>query len=231
MGKSPAFQFYVNDWLGSANIMLMTPAEEGAYVRLLAIAWGQDDCGLPDDDIQLATLSRLCEGWLNGSGQKIKKCFIKKGDRLYNKRLLDEKKKQAEWIEKSREGGRKSGEARRNPAFGKALADKRWMRRVVEPPCEPNANRMVEPNANSSSSSSSKEKIYIEKKVLGEFQNVLLSEEESLKLTKKFGEQGAKERIEGLSAGVASKGYKYKSHYATIFSWERKHQKESGKTW
>jgi hypothetical protein len=33
--KRPAFQFYPSDWLASMAIMLMTPAEEGAYVRLL----------------------------------------------------------------------------------------------------------------------------------------------------------------------------------------------------
>ena len=39
MGKSPAFQFYPNDWLSSPRITMMSPAEEGAYIRLLCYDW------------------------------------------------------------------------------------------------------------------------------------------------------------------------------------------------
>jgi uncharacterized protein YdaU (DUF1376 family) len=92
----------------------MTPAEEGAYIRLLCIAWNSNDCGLPDDDKELAVLSRLNEGWFNGSSTKIRKCFKKRGGRLFNLRLLSERKKQAEWRRKSREGGLKSGKSRKN---------------------------------------------------------------------------------------------------------------------
>jgi hypothetical protein len=62
-------------------------------------------------------------------------------------------------------------------------------------------------------------------KIFGEFQNVKLMENQYQKLIKKFGESGAKDRIENLSEALASKkGYqgKYVDHYATILSWERK---------
>ena len=52
--RSPAFQFYPNDWLSSQNITLMTPAEEGAYIRLLCYAWADPDCSIPNDDEILA---------------------------------------------------------------------------------------------------------------------------------------------------------------------------------
>lgn len=58
------------------------------------------------------------------------------------------------------------------------------------------------------------------KKKHGEFNNVLLSDDENQRLIGKFGEIGANERIERLSVGIESKGYKYKSHYAAILSWE-----------
>ena len=58
-------------------------------------------------------------------------------------------------------------------------------------------------------------------KKYGEFQNVLLSDEEHGKLLIRFGELETQERIERLSAGISSKGYKYKSHYATILNWAR----------
>ncbi len=56
----------------------------------------------------------------------------------------------------------------------------------------------------------------------GEFQNVLLSDSEMVKLLALFGEAGATELIESLSLGISSKGYKYKSHYATILNWARR---------
>jgi hypothetical protein len=64
-------------------------------------------------------------------------------------------------------------------------------------------------------------------KVCGEFENVKLKKEEYEKLVKKFGETGAKERIENLSRYIASKGKKYTSHYATILNWERGNPKIS----
>ena len=58
-----------------------------------------------------------------------------------------------------------------------------------------------------------------EKKYYGEFKNVLLGDEELEKLKNKFIDYEL--RIEKLSNYIASKGVKYKSHYATILSWAR----------
>jgi len=57
---------------------------------------------------------------------------------------------------------------------------------------------------------------------------VLLTEDEYSKLVKQFGQAGADARIKDLNNGIGSKGYKYKSHYHTILSWEAKHQREHG---
>lgn len=75
-----------------------------------------------------------------------------------------------------------------------------------------------------------KEKKEIIKKIyitphLGQFQNVKLTEAEHKNLVNQFSETGAKERIENLSLYLASKGDKYKNHYATILAWERKNPK------
>lgn len=64
------------------------------------------------------------------------------------------------------------------------------------------------------------------KDMYGEFNNVLLAKDEHQKLIDKFGEQGTKSLIERLSGYIASKGVKYKSHYATLLSWERKDKPE-----
>lgn len=60
------------------------------------------------------------------------------------------------------------------------------------------------------------------KSVFGTFQNVKLTEEEQKKLQDKFGCSTANSLIEELSEGIASKGYKYKDHYATILNWARR---------
>jgi hypothetical protein len=59
---------------------------------------------------------------------------------------------------------------------------------------------------------------------VGEFQNVFLTEEEMDKLNQTLGIEQTKKAIESLSGYMASKGKKYKSHYATILNWERKNQ-------
>jgi uncharacterized protein YdaU (DUF1376 family) len=148
MSKSPAFQFYPGDWLSSLTVSSMTPAQEGAYIRLLALAWGENDCGLPDDDLVLAQLSRLGEGWLNGGSTLVRKCFVKRGDRIYNLRLLEERKKQSEWRKKSKEAGIKSGKSRREKMLGAEPTLTNGCH-LVGTKCEPNTN------SSSSSSSSS----------------------------------------------------------------------------
>lgn len=63
------------------------------------------------------------------------------------------------------------------------------------------------------------------KKKYGEFENVLLTDEEYHKLEK----SNLLPYIERLSGYIASRGKKYKSHYATILNWSRK-DKPSKKT-
>ena len=54
-GKSPAFQFYANDFLSDANVVVMSLQERGAYITLICYCWQQG--GLPND---VAYLARLC---------------------------------------------------------------------------------------------------------------------------------------------------------------------------
>ena len=58
----------------------------------------------------------------------------------------------------------------------------------------------------------------------GEYNNVLLSDDELEKLKTKYSDY--EEKIDDLSFYIASKGAKYQSHYLTILSWDRKKQKE-----
>ncbi len=64
-----------------------------------------------------------------------------------------------------------------------------------------------------------------EKSAYGELENVLLTDEEYKKLKEKFPNR-YKGLIDSLSMYIEAKGDKYKSHYATILSWERKKDEE-----
>jgi predicted phage replisome organizer len=67
----------------------------------------------------------------------------------------------------------------------------------------------------------------IPKKKYGEFQNVLLTDEEYEKLKERFN-SSLSGMIENLSTYMTSKGKKYASHYATLLNWERREEKEKG---
>jgi len=116
MSKDPAFPFYASDWLGSTKRAVLTPAQRGAYIDLLCHQWGDKTCSLEDDDQLLAALSGLNEGWFNGGSAMLRKCFPPHPDlvgRIANPRLLELRAERDRWVEKSREGGRKSGLARK----------------------------------------------------------------------------------------------------------------------
>ncbi|GAH34199.1 unnamed protein product, partial [marine sediment metagenome] len=60
-----------------------------------------------------------------------------------------------------------------------------------------------------------------------EFPNVnKITQEEHQKLIDMFGEAGARDRVENLSLYIASRGDKYKNHYASILAWEKRDKRE-----
>ena len=71
-----------------------------------------------------------------------------------------------------------------------------------------------------------KKKETIQKKLYkrkhGEFNNVLLTDDEYNKLSVRFGIENITQLIDDLSIGIKSKGYQYKDHYATILNWVRR---------
>lgn len=59
-----------------------------------------------------------------------------------------------------------------------------------------------------------------------EYPNVnKMTREEHQKLIEKFGEEGTRDRVENLSLYIASRGDKYKDHYATILAWDKRDRK------
>ena len=108
MAKSPAFQFYPQDWLSSPRITMMTLEEEGAYIRLLCFDWMND--GIPDDEQSFLSLSGL-----NKRSTNVQQCFIEhptKPNYITNERLLVERNKQLNRRKKCSEAGKASGLSR-----------------------------------------------------------------------------------------------------------------------
>lgn len=64
----------------------------------------------------------------------------------------------------------------------------------------------------------------------GEFKAVKLTTEECGKLVEKLGKNTTDELITELDSYIASKGAKYKSHYATILAWARRKGVDTSRT-
>jgi uncharacterized protein YdaU (DUF1376 family) len=124
----------VADWLASTAIALMTPAEEGAYFRLLCHAWSDADCCLPDDDAILAKLSRLGPQWKR-SGQIIKDQF--KSDDRYPGKIFNSRQ------QRERHNQTKRVEGARNHA--QTAANQRWERLRSNAPAMPEHNPSTTP--------------------------------------------------------------------------------------
>lgn len=109
--KSPAFQFYPNDWLGSQRVQMLTLEEEGAYMRLLCFCWQHGS--IPSDPVQAARL--IGKGGSTTLATVVLAMFqpSPEAGRLVHDRLEAERQKQAAWREKSAAGGRKSAENRK----------------------------------------------------------------------------------------------------------------------
>jgi hypothetical protein len=134
-----AFLLYVDDWLSSKKIAMMDAVEERGYLRLLLYAAKEPDCGLPDDDNQLAVISLLGHQWnrvtkellkrthdpetrvFRTSGAKLRECFLARDGRLYNTRLMQEFIHQKE-VREARARAGKIGVSARQRAKAAAFA-------------------------------------------------------------------------------------------------------------
>jgi hypothetical protein len=91
---SPAFQLYVNDFLGSNKITMMEPEGLAGYTILLFASWNEKDCGLPTGVDALVKLSKLFPNVFDKVKDSILGNFFEYKGRYYNRRLLLERKKQ-----------------------------------------------------------------------------------------------------------------------------------------
>ncbi|MGI4873191.1 MAG: DUF1376 domain-containing protein [Janthinobacterium lividum] len=110
------FPFNVTDWLSSKSVRMMSHAERGVYIGLLATAWGEDVPGtLPTDEDEVRRMAEMSpEQWATSGPRLLKKFPLSEcGTYRYNPRLLAEGKEQRRKSELAAEAGRRSAEAKK----------------------------------------------------------------------------------------------------------------------
>lgn len=144
--KSPAFQFYPSDWLGSQRVQMLTLEEEGGYIRLIAYCWQHGS--IPSDPEKVAKL--IGKGASTTLATTLLSMFQPSSDesRMVHDRLEEERAKQEVWRQKSSEGGKKSAEMRHRSKGGSTTVP-----RVVDE-CLPNGSNQTSTLPLPSSSSS-----------------------------------------------------------------------------
>lgn len=128
--KSPAFQFYPSDFLGSPKVRVMDTREIGIYTLLLCLDWELGGFTLEEAEEHVVahrtTLEQFTESW-----RKVSRCFGERNGRFFNPRLQEERAKQREWRRKSSKGGKLSAQKRLKGGS-----------KVVEPPPQPTGNTL-----------------------------------------------------------------------------------------
>ncbi len=107
--KAPAFQFYVKQWLGDDKVLQMDWDARAMHMHLMCIAWQQDDpCSIPNDEKKLRK-------WLGNPDDEtwarvwpeIQQAWTPVGDRLVQKGLLRQLKKQKKYSARGKENVQK----------------------------------------------------------------------------------------------------------------------------
>ena len=110
------FAFNITDWLASKSVRMMSLAERGAYIGLLATAWGEDVPGtLPVDEDEVRRMAEMSpEQWALSGPRLLKKFPVSEcGTYRYNPRLFLEGQEQKRKSELAAEAGRRSAEAKK----------------------------------------------------------------------------------------------------------------------
>ncbi len=135
--KTPAFQFYPDDFIGGTSAM--TPAEVGAYILLLCHQWTSG--GLPNDERRLFALARTNNEPITEAAVRYvvaEKFVVGEDGKLRNPRMERVRTVNEAWRKKSALGGKSSGSKRSGDSeWGKSMGQQRTNN---EPLNEPTTN-------------------------------------------------------------------------------------------
>jgi len=90
--KSPAFQFYPDNWWGSRHVAAMNVEQRGIHANLLFSAWLEPTCGIPENEICLT--ARIPEDKINDAKIVLSWCWFLYAGFWFSERLLNERIKQ-----------------------------------------------------------------------------------------------------------------------------------------
>ena len=144
---APAFQFYPRDFLSSTKVQRMSLTEMGIYIKFLSLCWL--DGSLPADTKKLAGIVAMKPAQFDRIWSNVlNECFTQRGDRLVNRRLDEERRKQAEHRQRQSDNGKLGGRPKKAVGFSGL--------EVANPE---ESHSKAKKSSSSSSSSSSKEHV------------------------------------------------------------------------
>jgi len=208
MNKRPSTQFYPGDWWRAVDLRKCCMATQGCWFNMLLVMWDEKEQGkITGTKAEICRVVGCDLMELQGFLDDAKLHHFANVTICNNKVTIVNRRMHEGFIE-------------RESTKRRVAAHREKKGRVR------NANVTPLSSTSSSSSTSKGKEIYKEKAKKKHLEFVFLTNDEYEKLVVKFGKPGADDRIANLNNGIGSKGYKYKSHYYTILSWERKNEKE-----
>lgn len=212
--KDPAVLFYTSDFLVGCSALTME--ERGQYITLLCLQHTTGHLSKKAMSLAVGTVS-----------PDVMTKFQEDEDGLYfNERMDEEIEAREKYMATKRAAGSKGGRAK-----AEAIANSK--QNVSNANSNANSGGVSEnvalenENININIDKSISKDTKAIKHKYGLYNNVLLSDEDVTKLQAEFPSDW-RVRIERLSEYIASTGKTYKSHLATIRSWDRQ-EKEKGK--
>ena len=214
MSKDPVMMLYTADFL--VGVSFMTMEARGQYITLLCLQHQKGHMDKADMEMAVGKIDA-----------KVMSHFVQDDDGLYyNERAEHELKKRQAYCETRRRNRSKTDICETHDEHMKNICKTydEHMKNIcgdyeshMSTHME-NENENININNKSLKDKGGKDKDQRHK--YGQYNNVLLSDEDMSKLKAEFPDY--EQRIERLSEYIASKGAKYKDHLATIRAWARK---------
>ena len=201
MAKDPAVLFYTSDFLSATQGLTMS--EIGQLIKLLCVQHQTGHLSKKTIKVSVGTVSRDVMNFFE----------LDENGLYYNKRLEDEVTRRAKYSESRR----KNIEKRYKSASTYVGTSVLHMETETETETETDTVTDTETDTDIETGKKYKLDNKIKRKY-GEFENVKLTDAQYDRLKKRYADN-CDRYIDDLSYYIASKGDKYKSHYAAIRSW------------